>query len=204
MPRKSDKSDRPHARTEIGTIRKSWQSRVSVALAYPNRYHVGMSNLGYLTLYRLLNSYDHVVCERVFLPDESRSRPALLATMESGRRVAAADIIAFSLSFENDYPHVLAMLEQAGIPLRADDRDHRHPLVIAGGVACFLNPEPISAFIDCFLIGEAEELLPGFFQTFEPHADQKAALLNLARNVPGAYVPAFYQARYNDTGTLAA
>jgi len=203
MPRKSDKSRRPCAQDEIGAIRKSWDDRVSIALLYPNRYHVGMSNLGYLTLYRLFNRYDHVVCERAFLPDASRSRPALLTTMESGRPVAAADIIAFSLSFENDYPHVLAMLENAGIPLRAGDRDHRHPLVIAGGVASFLNPEPISAFIDCFLIGEAEEMLPPFFQTYEPDADKKVVLINLARNVPGAYVPALYQARYNDNGTLA-
>ena len=203
MPRKTDKSNRPHVQAEIGTIRKSWKSRVSIALAYPNRYHVGMSNLGYLTLYGLLNKYDHVVCERVFLPDDSPSQPSLLTTMESGRPVAAADIIAFSLSFENDYPYVLAMLEKAGIPLQAGDRDHRHPLVIAGGVACFLNPEPMSAFIDCFFIGEAEEMLPPFIQTFDPAADKKTILINLARNVPGAYVPALYQTRYNDDGTLA-
>lgn len=203
MPRKSDTSNRPHVQAEIGGIRKSWNSRISIVLAYPNRYHVGMSNLGFLTLYRLFNSYEHVVCERVFLPDDGRSGPARLTTMESGRPVAAADIIAFSLSFENDYPHVLAMLENAGIPLRAGNRDHRHPLVIAGGVACFLNPEPLSPFIDCFLIGEAEELLAPFFQTFERRRDKKVVLRNLARNVPGAYVPALYQTRYKDDGTLA-
>ena len=203
MPRKSDKSNRPRIQAEIGSIRKSWNSRVSIALAYPNRYHVGMSNLGYLTLYRLFNEYEHVVCERVFLPDDSGAGPVRLATLESGRPVAAADILAFSLSFENDYPHVLTMLENSGIPLRAGDRDHRHPLVIAGGVACFLNPEPLAAFIDCFLIGEAEEILPHFFQTFEPHADKKVVLRNLARNIPGAYVPAFYQISYKDDGTLA-
>jgi len=203
MPRKSDKSGRPNAQAEIGTIRKSWDAGVRIVLAYPNRYHVGMSNLGYLTLYRLFNNYDHVVCERVFLPDDIRPWPARLTTMESGRPVGAADIIAFSLSFENDYPHVLAMLELAGIPLHAGDRDQRHPLVIAGGVACFLNPEPLSAFIDCFLIGEAEEMLASFFQNFEPQQDKKDVLINLARNVPGAYVPAFYQALYHDDGTLA-
>jgi radical SAM family uncharacterized protein len=203
MPRKSDTSNRPHVQAEIGVIRKSWDSRISIALAFPNRYHVGMSNLGFLTLYRLFNSYDHVVCERVFLPDDGRSGPSHLTTRESGRPVAAADIIAFSLSFENDYPHVLAMLENAGIPLRAGNRGHRYPLIIAGGVACFLNPEPLSAFIDCFLIGEAEEMLDPFFQTFERQGDKKALLRNLARNVPGAYVPALYQTRYKDDGTLA-
>ena len=103
MPRKSDKSNRPRIQAEIGSIRKSWNSRVSIALAYPNRYHVGMSNLGYLTLYRLFNEYEHVVCERVFLPDDSGAGPVRLATLESGRPVAAADILAFSLSFENSY-----------------------------------------------------------------------------------------------------
>ena len=203
MPRKADQSNRHHVRAEIGTIRKSWNSRVRIALAYPNRYHVGMSNLGYLTLYGLLNRYEHVVCERVFLPDETASQPAQLTTLESGQAVAAADIIAFSLSFENDYPSVLAMLESAGIPLRAEERNQRHPLVIAGGVACQLNPEPLAAFIDCFFIGEAEEMLPPFIQTFDPQEDRKTSLVNLARNIPGAYVPAFYRVRYLGDGTLA-
>ena len=202
MPRKPDKSPPPDTRSEIGTIRKSWHSRVSIALVYPNRYHVGMSNLGFQTLYRLFNSYDHVVCERAFMPDENRPQPGQLKTMESGRPIAAADIIAFSLSFENDYPHLLAILDNAGIPLRTGDRNENYPLIIAGGVACFLNPEPIAAFIDCFLIGEAEGILPRFLEFFEPHSDKQDVLKNLARNVPGAYVPAFYQTRYKDDGTI--
>ena len=83
MPRKADQSNRHHVRAEIGTIRKSWNSRVRIALAYPNRYHVGMSNLGYLTLYGLLNRYEHVVCERVFLPDETASQPAQLIAVRT-------------------------------------------------------------------------------------------------------------------------
>jgi radical SAM family uncharacterized protein len=202
MPRKSYKSPPADTRSEIGAIRKSWHSRISIALVYPNRYHVGMSNLGFQTLYRLFNSYDHVVCERAFMPEDSRSQPGRLKTMESGRPIAAADIIAFSLSFENDYPHLLAILEKAGIPLRTSARNEDHPLIIAGGVACFLNPEPIAAFIDCFLIGEAEGLLPRFFEFFETDSIKKDLLKNLARNVPGAYVPAFYQTQYKDDGTL--
>jgi radical SAM family uncharacterized protein len=202
MPRKSYKSPPADTRSEIGAIRKSWHSRISIALVYPNRYHVGMSNLGFQTLYRLFNSYDHVVCERAFMPEDSRSQPGRLKTMESGRPIAAADIIAFSLSFENDYPHLLAILEKAGIPLRTSARNEDHPLIIAGGVACFLNPEPIAAFIDCFLIGEAEGILPRFFEFFETDSIKKDLLKNLARNVPGAYVPAFYQAQYKDDGTL--
>jgi radical SAM family uncharacterized protein len=190
--------------SEIGTIRKQWKGRISVALVYPNRYHVGMSSLGYQTLYDLLNKLDRVVCERAFLSDGKGSETGRPATIESGRPIADADIIAFSISFENDYPHLLTILDQAGIPLRSGERSARHPLVIAGGVACFLNPEPIAPFIDCFLLGEAEGILPRFFQIFEPRTSKRVLLKNLARDVPGAYVPAFYQPRYHDDGTLAA
>ena len=190
--------------SEIGTIRKQWKGRISVALVYPNRYHVGMSSLGYQTLYDLLNKLDHVVCERAFLSDGKGSETVRPATIESGRPIADADIIAFSISFENDYPHLLTILDQAGIPLRSGERSARHPLVIAGGVACFLNPEPMAPFIDCFLLGEAEGILPRFFQVFEPGTDKQELLRNLACQVPGAYVPAFYHARYHDDGTLAA
>ena len=189
--------------SEIGTIRKSWHQKVSIALVYPNRYQVGMSSLGYQTLYDQLNGIDHVVCERAFLPDDRKGRSTPLKTIETGQPISSADIIAFSISFENDYPHLLTILEQAGIPLRSGDRNTGHPLVIAGGVACFLNPEPLAAFIDCFLLGEAEGILPGFFQVFEPGSDKSEILKNMAQKVPGAYVPAFYEARYHADGTLA-
>ena len=204
MPHITTKSAIADAKSEIGTIRKSWRSRISIALVYPNRYHVGMANLGFQTLYRLLNSYEDVVCERVFLNDrdDRHSGAVRPTTLESGRPLTAADIIAFSLSFENDYPAILAILEGAGIPLRSDSRGEDHPLLIAGGVACFLNPEPIAAFIDCFLIGEAEGILDRFFEAFDPQSDRKRILKTLARNVPGAYIPAFYRTRYKDDGTI--
>jgi len=204
MAGKKQNTARQLVDSEIGTIRKSWHRKISIALVYPNRYHVGMSSLGYQTLYDLLNQLDHVVCERAFLPDDKGSPTVHPATIESGRPITDADIIAFSISFENDYPHLLTILDQAAIPLRSGDRSARHPLVIAGGVACFLNPEPIAPFIDCFLLGEAEGILPRFFEVFDPGSDKQVSLKNLARQVPGAYVPAFYQTRYHDDGTLAA
>jgi radical SAM family uncharacterized protein len=204
MVAKKQKTARRLVDSEIGTIRKSWRQKISVALVYPNRYQVGMSSLGYQTLYDLLNGMDHVVCERAFLPDGRRGGKTVRpTTVESDRPIASADIIAFSISFENDYPHILTILDQAGIPLRSGERNTRHPLVIAGGVACFLNPEPIATFIDCFLLGEAEGILPRFFQVFESGSDKNELLKNLARQVPGAYVPAFYQVRYHANGTLA-
>ncbi len=204
MVRKTRKAAQRSIESEIGTIRKQWRGKISVALVYPNRYHVGMSNLGFQTVYRLLNSFDHVVCERAFLPENNASETPRPTTVESGRPITDADIIAFSISFENDYPHLLDILASAGIPLKSGDRADRYPLVIAGGVACFLNPEPLAAFIDCFLLGEAEEILPRFFQIFEPRTHREAALKNLANKVPGTYIPAFYRPRYYDDGTLAA
>ena len=203
MAKKSAKSGQKFIDSEIGTIRKSWHQKISIALVYPNRYHVGMSSLGYQTLYDLLNGLDHVVCERAFLPEGKGAETVRPVLIESGRPIADADIIAFSISFENDYPHLLTILDQAGIPLRSGERSAKHPLVIAGGVACFLNPEPIAPFIDCFLLGEAEGILPRFFQVFEPGTDKQELLKNLACQVPGAYVPAFYHARYHADGTLA-
>ena len=204
MVRKTRKAAQRSIESEIGTIRKQWRGKTSVALVYPNRYHVGMSNLGFQTVYRLINSFDHVVCERAFLPENNASETPRPTTVESDRPITDADIIAFSISFENDYPHLLDILASAGIPLKSGDRADRYPLVIAGGVACFLNPEPLAAFIDCFLLGEAEEILPRFFQIFEPRTHKEAALKNLAHKVPGAYIPAFYRPRYHDDGTLAA
>ena len=203
MARKSAKSSHKFIDSEIGTIRKSWHRKISIVLVYPNRYQVGMSSLGYQTLYNLLNGIENVVCERAFLPDGGKGQSTGLKTVESGQPVSKADIIAFSISFENDYPHLLTILDLAGIPLRSSDRSAGHPLVIAGGVACFLNPEPIAAFIDCFLLGEAEGILPRFFDVFEPDSDKNELLKNLACQVPGAYVPAFYEARYHNDGTLA-
>ena len=204
MVRKTRKAARQSIESEIGTIRKQWRGKISVVLVYPNRYHVGMSNLGFQTVYRLLNSFDHVVCERAFLPENSASETPRPTTVESDRPITDADIIAFSISFENDYPYLLDILDRAGIPLKSADRAGRHPLVIAGGVACFLNPEPLAPFIDCFLIGEAEEILTRFFQIFEPRTHRKAVLKNLAHKVPGTYIPAFYRPRYHNNGTLAA
>jgi radical SAM superfamily enzyme YgiQ (UPF0313 family) len=189
--------------SESGTIRKSWKHRLRVALAYPNVYAVGMANLGFQTVYRLFNQIEHVVCERVFVPDRDMrpQRPAV--SLESGRPLTDFDIVAFSISFENDYPHLLTLLAQGGLPLHSHERTERHPLVLAGGVACFLNPEPLSAFVDVFLLGEAEALLPAFVEHIQPHSDRQTQLKTLCRQVAGAYVPAFYRAVYGPDGLLA-
>ena len=182
-----------HSKTavqEIGVIRKDWRGRIRVALVYPNRYAVGMSNLGFQTVYALLNDIDAVLCERAFLPENDTDE---IRTIETKSRLSGVDIIAFSVSFEQDYLNILSILEKAGIPLRSCERDESHPMVIAGGVACFSNPEPISAFTDCILIGEAEAMpLPYFFDLFAQYRDNRGKCLELmAQEFSGVYVPAF-------------
>ncbi|MFW5635028.1 MAG: TIGR03960 family B12-binding radical SAM protein [Thermodesulfobacteriota bacterium] len=190
-------------RRETGAVRKHWAGRIRVALVYPNTYYVGMSNLGFQTVYHLINGMDQLVCERVFLPDRSRSSvEARPVSVESERPLTDFDVVAFSVSFESDYPHILTILDVSGIPLTAEDRASSHPLVLAGGVACFLNPEPIAPFIDGFLIGEAEEILSPFFNRFDPETDRTRMLANLARTVEGVYVPRFYDVEYGGDGTI--
>jgi radical SAM superfamily enzyme YgiQ (UPF0313 family) len=197
-----DKQRRTRLDDEIGTIRKRWQDRVRVALVYPNHYAVGMSNLGFQTVYRDLNDLAHVVCERAFLPDPPPG-DGVVVSLESGRRLSEFDCVAFSISFENDYPNVLTLLQKAALPLRSATRGASLPLVIAGGVAVFLNPEPLASFFDCFLLGEAESLLYPFFERFDPARDRREMLGEMARLVRGVYVPAFYQAHYHQDGTLS-
>ncbi|MDL1967799.1 MAG: TIGR03960 family B12-binding radical SAM protein [Deltaproteobacteria bacterium] len=201
---KTGKSNKRYAESEIGTIRKSCRECIRIALVYPNKYHVGMSNLGFQAVYHLLNDIEDVVCERSFLPDKTDLPRAGITTIESGRPISDFDIIAFSISFENDYYNLLTILDKADIPLHSNDRGPTHPLVIAGGVACFLNPEPVSSFIDCFLIGEAELMLPKFIGCFDANLSRRSFLKKIVRKVPSFYVPAFYEATYNKDGTVCS
>lgn len=188
---------------EAGAIHKPGRGRIRIALLYPNRYAVGMSNLGFQTVYRLLNAFEDVVCERAFLPEEDDPLDAPLRTLESGHPVAAAEVVAFSLSFESDALNLLALLAQAGLPLRAADRDASHPLVVCGGIACSLNPEAIAPFIDAFLLGEAECTVPAFVEALRAEKERRPLLRRLARSVPGAYVPSFYRVIHDPAGPIA-
>lgn len=188
---------------ESGAIYKDWRGRIRIALIYPNRYAVGMSNLGFQQVYRLFNALDGVVCERAFLPSPPDGQEALITSIESGRPLTDFDILAFSISFESDFLHLLHLLSAAKIPARATDRGKQHPLIMAGGVACWLNPEPIAAFVDLFLLGEAEALLPAFMARFDPGLERAALLKLLAQTVPGVYVPAFYRVGYHSDDTVA-
>ncbi len=199
MARRSPQKPRSRPPVERGAIRKPWTQRCRIALVYPNTYRVGMSNLGFQTVYRLFNDLEGVLCERVFLPTQPHDIPR---SVESNQPLERFHIIAFGVSFENDFPGVLHILERAGLPLAATDRGSPHPLVVAGGVACWLNPEPIAPFIDVFLLGEAEVFIGDFVTAWRPDAPRTDLLLRIATTVAGAYVPAFYEVNYHPDGRI--
>jgi radical SAM superfamily enzyme YgiQ (UPF0313 family) len=191
----------PAAGGERGAVRKPWRSQLKVALVFPNHYRVGMANLGFQVLYGLFNAHDEVLCERAFLPEAPAAVPA---GHESGRPLAHFDLIAFSVSFENDYPNLIHILDRSGLPRLAGDRSPPHPLVLAGGVACWLNPEPLAPFVDLFLLGEAEGLVSTFLRHLDLRLDRKQLLPMLARAVPGAYVPSLFRPSYGPDDRICA
>lgn len=193
----------------------SWNAggSVRIALAFPNTYRVGMSNLGFQTAYRLFNEIPDVSCERAFYPDPEmvpgfRSGRERLLSFESARPLTDFHLVAFSISFENDYPAVLEMLLWAGLSVRSDQRRSRDPLVAAGGVAVFLNPEPLAPFMDFLFMGEAEGLVGPFVRTWKDTGarglSRDDVVEALAEQCPGLYVPRFYTPRYGRNGLLEA
>jgi radical SAM family uncharacterized protein len=198
---------------EKGTIYKPHGDRLQIALAFPNSYRLGMSNLGYQLVYRLFNSREDTVCERTFLPEpqeevEYRKSRTPLFSWESQRAIDEFDVVAFSCSFEMDYLNVLKLLELAGLPLMAEERDERYPLVIMGGPAPWVNPEPIAPFIDAIIIGEAEGLTDQLVPLIHSHRQsgrwRKPDLLRALADLPGVYVPSLYDVQYHEDGAVAA
>jgi radical SAM superfamily enzyme YgiQ (UPF0313 family) len=191
---------------ETGYIRKPHGDRLRVALAFPNTYWVGMSNLGFQTVYKLFNAEDDVVCERFFLPPKQELAAAVAArapivTLESQTPVGDFDVIAFSVSFEWDYVNVLTLLRLAGVPCRAAERTDRHPLVVIGGAVTFVNPEPLAPFADAIAAGEGEVLVPGLRRAVAASSG-RADLLRLLSRERGFYVPSFYEPAYDTNGAL--
>jgi len=196
---------------EKGAVRKDWGGRISVALVYPNAYRIGMSNLGLQVVYSLLNQREDVVAERVFLPEGNEMSLCMeagkgLLSLESLSPLYRFDLVAFSLSFENDYPNILKILSLGKIPHLSEDREEHHPFVMAGGITTLLNPEPLAPFFDFFLLGEAEATLEEFLVAFREiknsSVDRHEALRVLARTVPSLYVPSLYRIAYHKDGTI--
>lgn len=187
---------------ERGRIVKK-SARFRVALGFPNTYEVGMSNLGFQTIYRLLNQMDRVACEQFFLFDFPPYRGT--RTLESNRNIKDFDLIACTVPFELDYPNVLKLLKLSGISLLSSHRKKNAPLIIAGGVAPTLNPEVLAPFFDCLLIGEGEEMLAEFMEmyllVYRHRVPKEKVLLELSR-IEGVYVPRFYEFSYHRDGTV--
>jgi radical SAM superfamily enzyme YgiQ (UPF0313 family) len=192
---------------EKGTVFKDPGGKINIALVYPNRYAVGMSSLGFQGIYGLLNGLSDVVCERVFLPDpedmsEYVRSGAELFSLESRRPLSRFDIVAFSVSFENDYPNIVKMLRMARLPLRSSGRNAAHPVLIMGGACSFFNPEPTADFFDLCFVGEAEEMLPEFLAAYRESASREE-LFERSLRIEGVYVPRYYEIDYSSrTGLI--
>ncbi len=200
---------------EKGTVFKEPGGKINICLVYPNTYHVGMSNLGFQGIYGLLNKREDVVCERAFLPEDAdieeyRRTSTPVFSYESKRPLNRLDIVAFSISFENDYPNILKILDLSNIPFVSSERNEYHPLFIAGGVCCFFNPEPIAPIFDIVFVGEAEGPLDEFLEMYKTSRQSavgsrqsKERVKNEALNIEGLYVPEYYQIDYNKDGTIS-
>ena len=194
---------------EQGTVRKDWGGRVAFGLVYPNSYAVGMSNLGFQTIYRHLNALPGVVCERVFLPDpedvaELRRTGGVPFSLESQRPLTDFHMLGFSVTYEGDYINVLRLLTLAGIPLRAAMRRPHDPLVLMGGVCAFSNPEPMAPFMDVIAVGEGEELVVELIERYRGGDGDRETLLDALAAVEGIYVPERYAVAWAPGGGLAA
>jgi radical SAM superfamily enzyme YgiQ (UPF0313 family) len=206
MPERIETLYKKRLAAEEGYVKKDWGGKkLAVALAYPNSYHLGMSNLGFQIVYGLLNRRSDVVAERVFLPQGQEmslylesGRPLL--SIESQKSVLDFDLLAF------DFPNILKILELARVPLCAADRTEASPLVMAGGVTAFLNPEPIARFFDFFLLGEAENNLEKCVDLLMAleigERKRRDVLLGLARGMNSLYVPSLYRPEYGVDGTI--
>ncbi len=210
------------------TLKRGAQLRV--ALCYPNVYSIGMANLGFQAMYEIFNNIPEVSCERVFLPDSFSSRSSgsgldralphgratapfdemreyertltPLLSVESRTPVRDFDVIAFSISFETDYINMARMLRMSGVPVWSKDRTKHDPLIVMGGAASFLNPEPIADFTDLIGVGEGEILGPKLIDTILENESKEEVLLALARQGRGFYVPELYCVSYKNDGTV--
>jgi len=193
---------------EWNSVVKDWDRiEIKVALAYPDVYEVGMSNMALMILYDLLNSQEGVLAERAYAPwvdmeQAMRDAGVSLYSLETRHPLAGFDIIGFTLPYELNYTNVLNILDLAQIPVLASERNAQHPLVIGGGSGTY-NPEPLADFFDLFVIGEGEEVLLELLQVYRDHRNGKSKFLSHAAEIEGVYVPSLYDVKYNDDGTVA-
>ena len=185
---------------------------IRFAFCFPDTYEIGMSHLGMKILYSLINSRENYWCERVFAPDTDmekllRERNIPLFALESRDSLYDFDVVGFTLQYELSFTNVLNMLDLSGIPLRSEDRGDSLdvPVVVAGG-PCVCNPEPMADFIDCFQIGEGEEMMLEFLDLLDEYkkaGKSRKEFLVAASHIEGIYVPQLYDVLYNDDGIIS-
>ena len=195
---------------EYNSVVKDWDAAsVRVALAFPDLYDLGMSNLGIMILYEQLNRQPDLLAERVFSPwvdmeAVMRAEGLPLYSLETKHPVREFDLLGISLPYEQLYTNALNLLDLADMPVRSEERDSSYPLVIAGGHACF-NPEPVADFIDAFVIGEGEEIIVELARCVQRmRGSSREDLLRAVAGIQGMYVPRFYDVDYHADGTVAA
>jgi len=195
---------------EYNQVVKEWNDiDYKVALAFPDIYDLGMSNLGLMILYDIINKHRNLLAERVYSPwtdmeEMIREQGLPLFSLETKHAIRDFDMLAISLPYEQLFTNALNLLDLAGLPIHSEDRDETYPLVIAGGHACY-NPEPMAPFIDVFVIGEGEEAILKLIGTMRAaaHLDRQTQLRYIAQ-IEGCYVPRFYDVAYHDDGTVKA
>ena len=197
---------------EVNSVMKNLDGiDVRVAFCFPDVYEIGMSNLGMMLLYNMFNKRPDVWCERVYSPwldlDKlMREQNIPLFALESQDPVRDFDFLCITLGYEMCYTNVLQTLDLSQIPLKAADRDESCPIVIGGG-ACAYNPEPLAAFFDLFYIGEGETVYDALFDAYKANKEaggSREEFLLKAAQIPGIYVPAFYDVTYKENGTIAS
>ncbi len=182
---------------------------IRFAMCFPDVYEIGMSHLGIQILYSMFNKRDDIYCERVYSPwmdldPVLREKHIPLFTLETQEPVKNFDFLGITLQYEMCYTNVLQILDLSGIPLHACDRTEEDPIVVGGG-PCAYNPEPLADFFDIFYIGEGET---AYFDLMDRYKENKKAgggrrrFLELAAEIPGIYVPAFYDVTYKEDGTI--
>ena len=197
---------------EVNSVMKNLDGiDVRVAFCFPDVYEIGMANLGMMLLYNMFNKRPDVWCERVYSPwldlDKlMREQNIPLFALESQDPVRDFDFLCITLGYEMCYTNVLQTLDLSQIPLKAADRDESCPIVIGGG-ACAYNPEPLAAFFDLFYIGEGETVYDALFDAYKANKEaggSREEFLLKAAQIPGIYVPAFYDVTYKEDGTIAS
>ncbi|MCX5812771.1 MAG: radical SAM protein [Proteobacteria bacterium] len=186
--------------SENGTIVKKWGNKIHVCVVFPNTYYIGMSNLAAHILYKTLNSYDDVVCERCFLEENGEC-----VSIESGRPLKSFECIFFTISFEMDFINIPKILRLSSIPVYSEERKKNDPIIVAGGICVISNPEPIHSFIDLFIMGDIESTIPDFMEKFREMRgkDRKEAIDELSK-FDWVYNPARLRVSYQEDGIVGS